>query len=94
VSGLFTSQFGRGSYQNEIMIILMMSMYLVPLGTFVVYKLIMTVIHNIRAIGFFGGIGMLILQFIATFTVIYVFAIVVGGALVGSLAITKKLMNE
>ncbi len=75
---LFKSQIGQGSYDNEIGIILLMSIFLVPLGTLVIYKILVTFYHNIKEGGLIAGVGITLLQFIAVFSVIYVIAIVVA----------------
>lgn len=89
LSGFFMDQLGRGTYENDIKLIVVMSVFLVPLGTLVVYKILVTLIHNIGSSDILTGTLIFFVQLFATFTLIYVVAVVTGLGVAGSYAIYK-----
>lgn len=87
--GLISDQLGRGSYQNDHTLIIMMSVFVIPLGIIALYAVLSTFVHNIGSCGIFAGIAISLVQLILVMTVIYAAGAVLVTLLVGA----KSVMN-
>ncbi len=94
VPSLLSNSFLRGGYDNDLGLMLLMGMFVIPCGAIIVYRLLMTWKYNLKASGIFLGTIAFAFEIILTVSGVYLIGMLLGGALVGSIAGVKAIMKD
>lgn len=91
---MFSNSLLRGGYNNDLGLMLVLGIYVIPCGTILVYRLLMTWRFNLKASGIFMGTIAFFSEIILTVSGIYLIGMLLGGAIVGSIGGVKAIMHD
>jgi hypothetical protein len=91
---LLSNSLLRGGYGNDIGLMLLLGMYVLPCGTILVYRLLMTWRFNIKSTGIFLGTIAFSIEIILTVSGVYLIGMLFGGVIVGSIGGVKAIMKD
>lgn len=92
--GMLSNSFLRGGYDNDIKLMMFMGMFVIPCGTVIVYRLLMTWRYNLKALGILLGTIAFVIEILLTVSGVYLIGMLFGGVLFGSIAGVKEIMDN